>query len=385
VPRVRPRNRSLESARWRIFDGKYGREETVPETSRAATDRRFADRYLRDENFDVLDHVKMVALDIDVTPAQVSLAWLLHRDAITAPIIGARTVDQFEESLEATDVTLTAEQLAELHEGMETLTASNECLDIATEAAREVGNLQRRAFRTRQRVSYKSPDDIVTDVDTRAETIVTKRITDAFPDHAISGKRVSTGRLHIDGLSIRSTGRRISHRVSDTLHLHRPRDRRIARTRSRVSHARGRPVHGGPEPRRLLQRRENLSFDRRSLRPGHRRDRLLAEGRRARRRFGDANRADARARRTRHMGIIRERARDVVAGAFDGMYGTRFQPWDVAAGIVLIEEAGGTVTQLRGTEHDGSYAVSNGHIHDDLLECLEMTGRPTSFVDRYRF
>jgi aryl-alcohol dehydrogenase-like predicted oxidoreductase len=54
-----------------------------------------------------------------VTPAQVSLAWLLHRDAITAPIIGARTVDQFEESLEATDVTLTAEQLAELHEGME--------------------------------------------------------------------------------------------------------------------------------------------------------------------------------------------------------------------------------------------------------------------------
>jgi aryl-alcohol dehydrogenase-like predicted oxidoreductase len=102
-----------------FLTGKYGREETVPETSRAATDRRFADRYLRDENFDVLDHVKMVALDIDVTPAQVSLAWLLHRDAITAPIIGARTVDQFEESLEATDVTLTAEQLAELHEGME--------------------------------------------------------------------------------------------------------------------------------------------------------------------------------------------------------------------------------------------------------------------------
>ncbi len=102
-----------------FLTGKYGRGETAPETSRAAADQRFADRYLREENFDILDHVKMIATDVGATPAQVALAWLLHRDAVTAPIIGARTVDQLEENMEATKVTLTAEQRAELREAAE--------------------------------------------------------------------------------------------------------------------------------------------------------------------------------------------------------------------------------------------------------------------------
>jgi aryl-alcohol dehydrogenase-like predicted oxidoreductase len=51
-----------------------------------------------------------------LAPADVGLAWLLHQPAVTAPIIGPRTMEQFEGSLGAAGVTLGAEQLAALDE-----------------------------------------------------------------------------------------------------------------------------------------------------------------------------------------------------------------------------------------------------------------------------
>jgi aryl-alcohol dehydrogenase-like predicted oxidoreductase len=49
-------------------------------------------------------------------PADVGLAWLLHRPAVTAPIVGPRTMEQFEGSLRALDVALDDGQLARLDE-----------------------------------------------------------------------------------------------------------------------------------------------------------------------------------------------------------------------------------------------------------------------------
>jgi aryl-alcohol dehydrogenase-like predicted oxidoreductase len=49
-------------------------------------------------------------------PADVGLAWLLHRPAVTAPIVGPRTMEQFEGSLRALDVRLDEAQLARLDE-----------------------------------------------------------------------------------------------------------------------------------------------------------------------------------------------------------------------------------------------------------------------------
>ena len=51
-----------------------------------------------------------------LAPADVGIAWLLSRPGVTAPIIGPRTMEQFEGSLAAMDVSLTAEQLAALDE-----------------------------------------------------------------------------------------------------------------------------------------------------------------------------------------------------------------------------------------------------------------------------
>ncbi|MFB6142323.1 MAG: aldo/keto reductase [Halorientalis sp.] len=97
-----------------FLTGKYRRDEGVPADSRGDVDQRFVDRYLTEENFDALDVVREVAEEVDATPAQVSLAWLLHHDGVTAPIVGARTVEQLEENLVAANVDLTDAQFERL-------------------------------------------------------------------------------------------------------------------------------------------------------------------------------------------------------------------------------------------------------------------------------
>jgi len=54
--------------------------------------------------------------DIGETPADVGLAWLLYQPAVTAPIIGPRTMDQLTGSLRALEITLSDEHLARLDE-----------------------------------------------------------------------------------------------------------------------------------------------------------------------------------------------------------------------------------------------------------------------------
>lgn len=97
-----------------FLTGKYERDEEPAAGTRGATDQQFRDSYLTEENFDVLDVVEEVADEIGTTPAKVSLAWLLEHDAVTAPIIGARTVEQLDENLAATEVSLTDDQFKRL-------------------------------------------------------------------------------------------------------------------------------------------------------------------------------------------------------------------------------------------------------------------------------
>ena len=58
----------------------------------------------------------------------------------------------------------------------------------------------------------------------------------------------------------------------------------------------------------------------------------------------------------------------VAAGRFDGFWEWDLKPWDIAAGALLIREAGGSVTAIDGSELDlagGSVAASNGRLHAD--------------------
>ena len=66
----------------------------------------------------------------------------------------------------------------------------------------------------------------------------------------------------------------------------------------------------------------------------------------------------------------------VACGRLDGFWEFRLSPWDMAAGKLLIEEAGGQVTDMRGRPHrlDSTHILaSNGKIHPGVLEIFDET------------
>lgn len=64
----------------------------------------------------------------------------------------------------------------------------------------------------------------------------------------------------------------------------------------------------------------------------------------------------------------------VACGRFEGFFESRLKPWDVAAGELLVREAGGRVTDYRGGTdhvHGGNIAASNGPLHADMLRLIQ--------------
>jgi len=63
----------------------------------------------------------------------------------------------------------------------------------------------------------------------------------------------------------------------------------------------------------------------------------------------------------------------VAAGRFDGFYEHKLQAWDSAAGWLIVEEAGGRVTDFNGqpySPYQPHLLATNGHIHEDLLSII---------------
>jgi len=99
-----------------FLTGKYDREDGLTGDSRVVESSRFEEAYLTEENFDVHDELDAVADEVDASPAQTALAWLMHRDGVTAPIVGARTTEQLEENLAAATIDLSEAQVDRLTE-----------------------------------------------------------------------------------------------------------------------------------------------------------------------------------------------------------------------------------------------------------------------------
>jgi aryl-alcohol dehydrogenase-like predicted oxidoreductase len=91
--------------------GKYGRDGSVLGGSvrGKAVGKRLGER-----EFAIIDRLRAIAERIGHTPGQVALAWVCNRPAVTAPIIGARTLKQFEENMNAPDIVLDAEDMRSL-------------------------------------------------------------------------------------------------------------------------------------------------------------------------------------------------------------------------------------------------------------------------------
>lgn len=86
-----------------------------------------------------------------------------------------------------------------------------------------------------------------------------------------------------------------------------------------------------------------------------------------------------RARAVRRLGSAAIDLCYVAAGRLDGFWEQRLQPWDIAAGALLVEEAGGTVSLYDGsafTSRAGQVVASNGRIHALMLATIrDFTGR----------
>jgi 1-deoxyxylulose-5-phosphate synthase len=85
-------------------------------TTRSGSDP-FAD-YLYDQptDFDVVERVAELAGERGVPPAQLALSWLLHKPAVSAPIVGATKVEHLHDALAAEQLTLSDEEIARLEE-----------------------------------------------------------------------------------------------------------------------------------------------------------------------------------------------------------------------------------------------------------------------------
>ncbi len=96
-----------------FLTGKYRRDAELPETPR---NKGVQSRYFSEQRWNILDKVLDIAESHGAKPSQVALAWMLSKDFITAPIIGANSVEQLEENLGALELKLGGDEIKQLDE-----------------------------------------------------------------------------------------------------------------------------------------------------------------------------------------------------------------------------------------------------------------------------
>lgn len=260
-----------------------------------------------------------------------------------------------------------------------------EVLDAAVSIAREAGALVARQFGRLQQVRFKGAVNPVTETDTQAEALILSRLQSAFPTHHILAEegggdlggdesRVGSDPIWLvdplDGtnnfshgfphvavsLALLEEGRPVVGVIHDPL-----RAETFTSLAGGGTRLNGEPVHVSDVPRLA--------------------DAFLATGFPYDRRTAEDNnvpRLDHFLRRSqgvRRAGAAVLDLAYVACGRFDGFWELRLSPWDVAAGVLLVREAGGLATDFAGTPDCVSgveIVASNGRIHAEMLEVIRL-------------
>lgn len=90
-----------------FLTGKYRRNQTLPGSVRAEGNKH----RMSDQNFDIVEKLVEVAQRHNSTPTRVAIAWNLAQPFVTAPIVGANSVEQLADSMGAADLALTQEEI----------------------------------------------------------------------------------------------------------------------------------------------------------------------------------------------------------------------------------------------------------------------------------
>lgn len=246
-------------------------------------------------------------------------------------------------------------------------------LDIAISIAHEAGALLAEYFRTPLEVSYKSPANLVTEADRRSEALIVERLHKHFPGHAVVGEEGGGQRIDSDycwyvdpldgttnfahGFPIFCVTLGLAYRGDVVAGVVYDPTREELYTVERGS---GAFLNG-----------ERISVSRNATLN----ESLLATGFPP---FSSHHELNAQLFfrfTTLTHGVRRpgSAALDfcyVAAGRFDGFWELKLNPWDKAAGVLLVTEAGGKVTDLAGGRFNLSMDevfASNGLIHDEMI------------------
>ncbi len=95
-----------------MLTGKYRRGEALPTGARLGAFSAYYDRYYTDMAFDVVEAFVAAARARGVTPAQLALAWVLGEPRVTCPIMGARSLEQFNDTIQGLEIVLSPEERA---------------------------------------------------------------------------------------------------------------------------------------------------------------------------------------------------------------------------------------------------------------------------------
>ncbi len=250
-------------------------------------------------------------------------------------------------------------------------------LNVAEQLAREAGALLREGYANAGVIEHKGVLDLVTEFDRRSEALILSGLRQAFPDHGVyaeeSGRSAHTSDYEwlvdpLDGttnfahafpvfaVSIALT-RRGQLRVGvvyDPL-----RDELFCARAGQGATLNGRPLQVSPQAelgQALLA--TGFAYDVRTNPHNN---------------FAEFQQFHLRAQAVRRAGAAALDCAYVAAGRLDGYWEFRIKPWDVGAGALLVQEAGGRATTTAGAEAflgEPSILVSNGRLHDQMLRVL---------------
>ena len=250
---------------------------------------------------------------------------------------------------------------------------------VAVELAEATGAMLRQELGRARRIEAKdSPINLVTEMDRRAEAIIVDRLRREFPDDAIlaeergasggrSGRRWIVDPLdgttnYAHGVPIFAVSIALEERDRIVLGaIHDPNQREtFVAERGGGAHLNGaRLAVSGTKRLDESLLATGFPYDIRATD-----DTNLSE-------FGVFS---LRARSVRRMGSAVLYLAYLAAGRLDGYWEQRLGAWDIAAGALLIREAGGTVTAVGGRPLDldaPSITATNGVIHAEVLEALK--------------
>ena len=245
------------------------------------------------------------------------------------------------------------------------------------EIAREAGALLMEYFHQHVKVEYKGEVDLVTVADRKSEALILQRIQARWPQHDVLGEegaRIETGsdyRWYVDpldgttnfahgfpvfcvSLALEWKNQRIAGVIYDPT-----RNELFSAEKGSGAYLNGEAIH--------VSKVANLA------------ESLVATGFPSHKRHKNPNiffyhQITLRTHGVRRAGSAALDLASVACGRFDGYWEFNLNPWDTAAGVLIVEEAGGRVTDFSGGpfQLDSRETVaSNGLVHQALLNEFE--------------